>query len=59
MSTTVEAQESESPKTIPAPQLQSQNQCAATAPRRVASAICPTAPGMAIPFTLMRSRTEK
>ncbi|MNV83248.1 hypothetical protein D3C71_1770360 [compost metagenome] len=57
-STTVLAQDRDRPKTSPVPRLQSQIH-ATSMPSAVASAICTTAPGMAMRFTASRSPSEK
>ncbi|MNN30772.1 hypothetical protein D3C81_1444310 [compost metagenome] len=57
-STTVLATESARPNTSPPPISQSMNQ-ARPMPSRVATAICTTAPGMAMDFTDSRSFSEK
>ena len=57
-STTVLATESARPKMTPAPKGHPQK-CAAPMPSAVATAICASAPGIAMPRTAMRSRSEK
>ena len=57
-STTVEATDSARPNTRPAPMSQPSHQPSAM-PKSVAMAIWPTAPGTAMAFTEIRSRSEK
>ncbi|MCY1379807.1 hypothetical protein D9M69_675620 [compost metagenome] len=52
------AQDSESPNTRPAVQLQPHHE-ASPMPSTVANPICTTAPGMAMRLTVIRSRSEK
>ena len=54
-STTVDAQESESPSAKASTQWRPKITCAATAPSAVAPSICRIAPGIAIFFTRIRS----